>query len=106
MVLVSGFPFMSPLPRLMASGSPNASLYFPPSLGVSHSGKCCLALYMSLFAYLPSCVSRSGQSRGVLLSGGLLFAFTWLPSLVSYHLSADSSISQLICLQSSVNSLP
>ena len=56
--------------RLVVSGSPDVSLHLSPFI--------CLPLWL-------------------VVSGCLLFAFTWLPSFFSYHLSPDSSVSQLMC---------
>ena len=68
-VLVSRFPFMCLPLWLMVSGSPDASphwslftclpVWLSTASGVRLSW-CCLALRVSLFTCLPSCVSHSG----------------------------------------------
>ena len=70
------------------------SLHLFPALtsDVSHSGWCCLALSLLVFLYsicLPLWLALPSFVR---LSGCLLFAFTWLSSFFSYHLSPDSSV--------------
>ena len=92
---------------LMVSGSPDASLH--RSLFICLPVWPVVSPILASVVWLSRCLSLRvflhvfpTLASGVRLSGCLLFAFTWLPSFVSYHLSPDSSVSQLICLQSSV----
>jgi len=109
---------------LMVSGSPDVSLYSFPFNGLSPGMPSaapvfgCLSLLVSrhLTPSLASVVRVSGcfsslvslhlspaLSSGIrLVFGCLFFAFTSLSSGVSFHVSPNLLVSQLICLQSRV----
>ena len=109
---------------LMVSGSPDVSLYSFPFNGLSPGMPSaapvfgCLSLLVSrhLTPSLASVVQVSGcfsslvslhlspaLSSGIrLVFGCLFFAFTSLSSGVSFHVSPNLLVSQLICLQSRV----
>ena len=108
----------------MVSGSPDVSLYsFPfnglsPGMPIAAPVFGCLSLLVSrhLTPSLASVVQVSGcfsslvslhlspaLSSGIrLVFGCLFFAFTSLSSGVSFHVSPNLLVSQLICLQSRV----